>query len=39
MFFDLDLNASDISETLSALFKRVKLRIKSVIDLDTEKET
>jgi hypothetical protein len=34
MFFDIDLNAKDVSETLSALFKQVKLRIKPILDLD-----
>jgi hypothetical protein len=36
MLFDLELNATDLSETLNAVFKRVKLRFKSLLDLDTE---
>jgi len=39
MFFDLNLNANDLQETLNALFKRVKLRISPILDLDTDKET
>lgn len=35
MFFDLDLNVSDLQESLKQVFKRVKLRIKSLIDLDS----
>lgn len=35
MFFDLDLNVSDLQESLKQVFKRVKLRIKPLIDLDS----
>ena len=38
MFFDLDLNVSDLQESLKQVFKRVKLRIKSLIDLDSIQE-
>ena len=30
MLFDLELNAADLSETLNAVFKRVKLRLKTL---------
>jgi hypothetical protein len=36
MYFDIDLNANDISSTLQDLFRRVKLRIRPLIDLDAE---
>lgn len=36
MLFDLELNAADLSETLNAVFKRVKLRLKTLLDLDKE---
>jgi hypothetical protein len=36
MFFNIDLNANDVSETLSALFKLVKARIRPLLDVDTE---
>jgi hypothetical protein len=36
MYFDIDLNANDISSTLQDLFRRVKLRIRPIIDLDAE---
>ncbi len=36
MYFDIDLNSNDIASTLQDLFKRVKLRIKHIIDLDAE---
>jgi len=39
MFFNIDLNANDLSETLTTLFKRVKSRISPILDLDTETET
>ena len=35
MFFDLDLNVSDLQESLKQVFKRVKLRIKPLLDLDS----
>ena len=36
MLFDLELYAADLSETLNAVFKRVKLRLKTLLDLDKE---
>ena len=39
MLFNIDLNANDLSETLSALFKQVKQRISPLVNLDSETET
>jgi len=34
MFFSFELQASDVASSLQAVFKRVKLRIQSILDLD-----
>lgn len=39
MFFNITPNTSDLAETLSFVFKRVKLRVQSLINLDDDEES
>jgi hypothetical protein len=38
MFFNISLNTSDLAETLSVIFKHVKMRVSQLINLDDEED-
>jgi hypothetical protein len=38
MFFNISLNTNDLAETLSVIFKRVKMRVSQLVNLDDEED-
>ena len=38
MFFNISLNTSDLAETLAVIFKRVKMRVSQLVNLDDEED-
>jgi hypothetical protein len=38
MFFNISLNTNNFAETLSVIFKRVKIRVSQLVNLDDEED-